>query len=280
MIVYRDVIQGSTLWRRLRAGIPTASQFDRILTKSGARSKQAEKYMLELLAEKITGSPEDSGQTFDMIRGTQMEAEAVKFYEFTNEAQTVPIGFVTNDDGTIGASPDRFVGERGRLEIKAPKAGTHMAYLLQAGAVYDDYKVQAQGQLWISEGDWSDVLSFHPELPPALHRTERDSKFIALLTEAVEEFSAGLEKMFLECIERGWVDSARAQREEAERISNLSSIDWMRELLIEAKESPAASEGSDGGHEQPVNKGSEREQAPPQAAGEQHNHGAEVGGKL
>jgi hypothetical protein len=79
-----------------------------------------------------------------------------------------------------------------------------MAYLLGSGSAYEAYRVQAQGQLFVSERKWSDILSFHPELPPALMRIERDEKFIELLEAAVTTFSLELERQWTMCQERGW----------------------------------------------------------------------------
>jgi len=134
-----------------------------------------------------------------------MEAEAVKFYEFQADAETVKVGFITNDEETIGASPDRLVGDKGLLEIKVPSEGIHVGYLLQSGGAYQEYRIQVQGQLWIAEKEWCDILSWHPELPPALYRIERDEEFIEKLASAVEAFSGVLEEQFKECVARGWV---------------------------------------------------------------------------
>ena len=69
-----------------------------------------------------------------------------------------------------------------------------MGHLLHSGKAYEQHMVQVQGQLLIcADRDWTDVTSYHPEMPPALIRIERDPKFIALLDEAVSEFSADLE---------------------------------------------------------------------------------------
>ncbi len=105
-----------------------------------------------------------------MDRGSQMEADAVAFYELQRDCDTVKVGFITNDDGSVGASPDRLVGESGLLEIKVPSEAVHMSYLLGSGSAYEAYKVQMQGQLWVSGKAFNDSLSFHPELPPALLR--------------------------------------------------------------------------------------------------------------
>jgi hypothetical protein len=69
--------------------------------------------------------------------------------------------------------------------------------------------VQVQGQLLVVEGrQWTDILSFHPELPPALVRIERDEKFIRLLDEAVSEFSAELELAWSTIVNEGLATKA------------------------------------------------------------------------
>lgn len=210
-MIIHDCVQGTEEWLRLRSGIPTASQFDKILTKSGKKSASQERYMYALLAERMMGHPRFEFMSHFMERGIELEAKAVAKYEMLNDVDTFPIGFVTNDARTVGASPDRGVGERGLLEIKVPKDETHAMYLLGSGSVFDEYKVQALGQLWVAEKDVNDTVSFHPEMPTAIVRTERDEGFISLLEEAVMEFSAKLEAKALELAEKGWMPKKSAE---------------------------------------------------------------------
>lgn len=210
-MIIHDCVQGTPEWAWLRAGIPTASNFDKILTPGGkkgepAPSKSAPGYMFKLLAERIMQHPCQEFMSHWMDRGSQMEAEAVSFYELQRDCDTTKIGFITNDTETIGASPDRLVDTNGLLEIKVPSEGIHVGYLLQAGSAYEEYRVQVQGQLWIANREWTDVLSWHPEMPPALIRIERDEKFIRLLSAAVEAFSVELERMSEELQARGWMN--------------------------------------------------------------------------
>lgn len=199
-----DVQQGSQEWLALRAGIPTASEFDSILTRSGKKSESRERYMLTLLAERLMGRPIEEHVSMWMRRGSETESRAVSYYEFQRDMATTPVGFVTDDGETRGASPDRFVGEVGLLEIKCPSEWIHMGYLLRSGKAYDKYQVQVQGQLLVVEGrHWTDVLAFHPELPEALIRIERDEKFIRLLDEAVSEFVHELELAWAQLVEDG-----------------------------------------------------------------------------
>lgn len=202
-----DVTQGSEEWVRLRLGIPTASEMDRIFTPGGKPSGKLtqEKYMMGLLAERITGLCDTDFKSSWMERGTDTESEARNFYDLQRGLDVKQIGFVTNDAGTIGVSPDALVGDPGLMEIKCPKAGVHIGYLLKSGSAYAEYKVQVQGQLWITERQWCDVISYHPAMPMALNRIERDEEFIKGLSAAVEAFSEALEAAALQLVEKGWI---------------------------------------------------------------------------
>jgi len=204
MILYRGIQQGSAAWLELRAGIPTASQFHRILTPSGKPSTQATDYLHGLLAERMMGHPLVEHVSLWMQRGADLEAEAVTFYEFQRETTTERLGFVTNDAGTIGASPDRLVGDDGLLEIKVPKDSTHVGYLL-GESVADTYMPQVQGQLWIAERQWLEIMSYHPEMPPALIRVDRDEAYIDKLRAAVEAFAEVLAQRTEDLRARGWL---------------------------------------------------------------------------
>jgi hypothetical protein len=206
-----DVIQGTTAWSELRAGIPTASEFDRIITPTGKPSKSQEGYRLELLAERLMGHPSVEFTSSWMERGSHMEAEAVSFYEFQRDCQTTKVGFVTNDEETVGASPDRMVGEDGLLETKVPKASTHVGYLLFR-TVDRVYFPQIQGQLWVTGRKWADILSYHPEMPPALIHVERDEAFIKSLADEVMKFSDVLESEYQRLLDKGFTAKAQPVR--------------------------------------------------------------------
>jgi len=203
-MIIHNVTQGTTEWLAVRAGIPTASCFDRIITPKGKPSTQAEKYMHKLLAERIMGHPviEFAGPWAE--RGKELEADAALYYEGVREIELARVGFVTNNAGTVGASPDRFVGNEGILELKVPAEHTHVAYLLTR-AVDAEYWPQVQGQLWVTGRTWLDIMSYHPEMPPAIVRVDRDEKYIGTLSVAIEEFSGVLERKAIELREKGWI---------------------------------------------------------------------------
>lgn len=183
-----SVEQGTEEWRKLRLGIPTSSMFHTLITPTGKPSTQARKYAYQLIAEEITGRPcDDFAGSYWMERGKELEPEAARAYEFHQEVETKLVGFITNDAGTIGCSPDRLVlGKNAGVEIKCYKAENHIAVAVEGFG--NDHVPQVQGQLLIGEFDYVDRWSYHPDMPPVLVRTHRDEGFITKLAEALERF--------------------------------------------------------------------------------------------
>lgn len=188
-MILHDVVQGDAEWLYLRAGIPTASEFDRIVTPGGklCKAEKTENFMYRLLAEWWLGRPIITASTAYMDRGAELEGQAVKAYELMTGEKTNKIGIITTDDKLIGASPDRLVGSKKVAEIKCPLEIGHLSYLI-TGSIEDEYKVQIQGQLWVCERDEADAVSFHPEFPLAVIRVGRDEPYIKLLSSAVTAF--------------------------------------------------------------------------------------------
>lgn len=195
MIVHK-VEQSTLAWLRLRAGIPTASNFDKILTAGGKASEQAEEYAYSLLAEQLVGHPISGPETKWMRRGNEMEPEAVDAYEFDKNAETDRAGFITLDDGSAGASPDRLFGSAGLVQIKCPAAHTHVAYLMgEWGGIEKKYRPQLQGELYVCEREWVEVVSYFPEMPIAITRVARDEEYIAKLASALSTFDVMLKRL-------------------------------------------------------------------------------------
>ena len=189
-----SVEQYSEEWFRLRCGIPTASSFDKIITPKERRpSKSSVKYAYRLLAERVLGKPDiDPVETEYMRRGLVMENEAALWYAVTRGVEVVNGGFVTTDDGRIGCSPDRLVGDDGLLEIKCLGAPGHVAALF---GDTDSYELQVQAQLWICERSWADRLYYHPDLTPLVERVLPDLELHADLDVALRQFCERLDEM-------------------------------------------------------------------------------------
>ena len=167
-----------------------------IVTASGKLSAQWELYANYLLAERILSRHGDTYTSPAMERGVILEQAAGNWYEFSTGLEAKPVGFITTDDGKIGCSPDRLVGDDGLVEIKCPMPAAQIGYLL-TGKVSRTYKPQIQGQLWVSDRQWVDVLAYsaeHPEIPHYIVRVERDMDYIAKLEAEVRNFVDNLDR--------------------------------------------------------------------------------------
>ena len=105
------------------------------------------------------------------------------------------VGFVTNDEGTIGCSPDGLIADasgawlRG-LELKCPSAEIHVGYLL--GEFPHIYLPQIQGGMAITGLQSWDFVSYHPSLPKVLVTVARDETFIGPLMKALADCTGKL----------------------------------------------------------------------------------------
>ena len=189
-----DVTQGSPEWLHVRLGIPTASNFLKIITPTGKQSTQANGYANQLLAEWLMGEPIDgfTGSKWTE-RGQEVEQSAVGFYEFNRDIKVEEVGFITDDEGTMGCSPDRLVGDDGLLEIKCLKADNHMDQLFEQ-AIDPKHYPQVQGQLLITGRAWCDVEYYHPILPSLILRVQRDEDYLLLMTAALNGFCRTIEE--------------------------------------------------------------------------------------
>jgi putative phage-type endonuclease len=179
--------QRSPEWYASRCGVPSASQFDRIVEITGKVSKQRTKYLYTLAGEIITGIPEVAYQNGAMLRGIELEEEARVMYELVKGVEVQKVGFCMNESPVYGASPDGFIGEEGVLEIKSPLMSTHVGYLVD-GCMPSDYIQQVQGQLLVTEREWCDFVSYYPGMKPLIVRVERDEAFIDVLQTELENF--------------------------------------------------------------------------------------------
>jgi hypothetical protein len=195
-MIIHDCEQGDQRWHELRCGIPTASEFGKIITpKEMKLSSQARPYMYRLLGEWMTGHAQEMIETEYMQIGKELEHRAVDAYCFLKECEVQKVGFVTTDDGRFGCSPDRLT-KTGGVEIKThPQAiGVHVQAMVERGC-QDQFKAQVQGCIWICERDYWDLVSYSPELPAVVVRVQRDEKYIAALKPALESFWDVMQKL-------------------------------------------------------------------------------------
>ena len=136
--VYSEVDQRSDEWFALRCGIVTASSVGSLLTPTlkVANNDTARGLTAQLVAERITGEVDQTFTNDDMMRGILHEPVARDRYAEHNKVTVEQIGFMARDDWgyRIGASPDGLVGVDGGLEVKCPRAKTHIRTIIADGS--------------------------------------------------------------------------------------------------------------------------------------------------
>lgn len=180
-MIILDVEQRSPEWFEAKCGVFTASDFSSLVQMDGSPSKQRKKYIYQVAGERITKKKEDSYQNSAMLRGIELEAEAISAYEFLTDSVVNKIGFCYKDEKKlIGCSPDGLIGDNGGLEIKCPSMAVHVGYLLD-NKLPSEYFCQVQGCLYVTGRDWWDFMSYYPGLKPLIVRAFPDSSFFSKL---------------------------------------------------------------------------------------------------
>lgn len=190
-MIIHDCEQGTPEWNALRLGLPTASMFSKLLTTKGEPSKSANEYAISLAGEVYANKPElDAwGGNSYTERGKELEDQAIALYEFDRDVTVERVGFVTDDVGDAGCSPDGLVNDDGMVEVKCLKAENHIKAILfhkKNGRCPSTYVLQTQGQLMICERQWSDLIFFHPDLPLLVIRQLPDGNLQSALTGQIQ----------------------------------------------------------------------------------------------
>jgi len=179
--------QNTIEWFQARMGIATASRMSDVMARGQGKTRAT--YMHKLIAESITGVPTMSFSNQYTERGHELEPAAVELYQTNTGNNVQEVGFITNHEqiGTVGASPDRFVGDKGMLEVKTREPHLQVELLL-SDKVPTTHAKQLQAQLWVAERDWVDFICYCPSMPLFNKRVFRDEALIAEMRDAVTAF--------------------------------------------------------------------------------------------
>ena len=206
-----DVNQGSEEWLRLRLGLVSASRFKDVMTNPRSKaelfSATAKSYMLELIAEIITGEQKEiSGRPLDW--GKDHEKNAQIEYAFEQGVTVNEIGICLTDDKQIGASPDGFIGDIGGLEIKCPyNSANHIATVV-SGEMPKEHMAQVQGNMLVNSRQWWDFVSYDPRIDGKgrifITRINRDDEYIEKLQVKLTAFLIEMKRILKESFGIEW----------------------------------------------------------------------------
>lgn len=191
---FNDLEQGSDEWLAARCGLITASEVKLILTPTlkAANNDKSRAHFWELLAQRISRYVEPRFVTDDMLRGQVDEIEARSLYE-QHYAPVQEVGFITNDRWgfTIGYSPDGLVGDDGAIECKSRRQRFQVETILrhiEDRVIPEDFILQVQTGLLVSEREWIDLVSYSGGLPLVVIRAYPDPKIQNAILEAASGF--------------------------------------------------------------------------------------------
>lgn len=196
--------QQSAEWLMARVGYCTASRFSDAMDelKNGSPGAKRKNYIMELVAERISGRPVEHYVNYAMERGTECEPYARAAYEAKTGNIVAEQGFIHHKTlEWVGGSVDGFVDDDGIIEIKSPTTPTHIRTLLTQSC--EEHYPQIMGYLWICGRKWCDFISFDDRVPAPydlyIQRVERDDSYIATIESKVvsllAEVAAHVEKL-------------------------------------------------------------------------------------
>ena len=196
-MIIHTMEQGSPEWFAVKCGKVSASNISSVMAKGKGITRK--NYMMRLLAERLSGIPQETYTNGAMQWGIDTEPLAREAFEADNLEVVEQVGFIEIND-YLGCSPDGLIGDDCGVEIKCPNTATHLGYILDNKPVAD-YRDQIQGTLWMTGRKSWYLVSFDPRVPsrPLWQiRIERDEKRIKEIADEVEIFTSEM----LELIEK------------------------------------------------------------------------------
>ena len=203
LIVLPSLLQGSDEWLEQRRGMVTASVVGQLITPKTVKpadNDYSRALTALLVAERITGWTDPVYVSDDMLRGHEDEPRAIEKYEDWRGVTVDSLGFMIREfvantiTFRIGYSPDGLVGDDGLVEVKAPRAKTHLRTIL-SDEVPLQHMAQLQCGLLVSGRQWIDFISYCGGMPMFVKRVEPDERWFEAITEAVAKFEETAERM-------------------------------------------------------------------------------------
>lgn len=198
--------QGSQIWFDVRCGRFTSSEVYRLIkngerlmtqqeldsrpkkgTGSGAKwiedpnkfSPDGDTYILEKVAEVLTGQTKDRAWSHATAHGEEWEPFAAEFYSRKFNVEFEIIAFKPFGDHA-GGSPDRKItGKNKGLEIKCPHQSKNQVNYLRLfdqwdlKRFYPEYYWQCQSNLLFMGWDAIDFVTFDPRMKEEKHKLSR-----------------------------------------------------------------------------------------------------------
>jgi hypothetical protein len=165
-----DCAQRSEAWFAARLGRVTSSVASDMLAtrRDGKQAAGRINLRVRLALERLTGRVQESGYVSKAMQdGIDREADALAEFEALTGTFVSKCGFLAHPTLMAGASLDGYLGDfETVVEVKAPIAATHLAYL--KGVLPTDHYAQCVHQAWLTGARAVELVSVQPEFPDPL----------------------------------------------------------------------------------------------------------------
>jgi len=165
-----NVEQGSIEWKKAKLGHVSASSIADVMAKGKGITRH--KYMVKLVAERLTGEVSESYSNDAMLHGVETEPLAKIAFENATQTLIEKTGFWKHPKiEWLGVSPDGLISTDAVIECKCPNTTTHIDYIFEDRCPIEYYK-QIQCQLWVTGRAKAYFVSYDNRLP------ERNQLFV------------------------------------------------------------------------------------------------------
>lgn len=203
-----ELVQRSLEWRMARVGHLTASKIADIvkMNQNGNHSKRRSDYLDLIVAERLTGQPQDWKEVRSLEDRAKLEPEARGWYSLMTGNDVEEVGFIKHPTiAMAGSSPDGLVRKTGGLEIKVLDAKNHIKLFSETtrNSILVDYLPQVHFNMACTGRKWWDWISYNKTMQDERMRMflltiKRDEELITKFESAALEFLAEVERKVAE----------------------------------------------------------------------------------
>lgn len=187
-------------WAKMHIGIPSCSQFSRIMdTDFNPRKGDTLKtFIYEKCAETFRGVALPDFTSFVTDQGMILEADARDYFRLETGHDVKTCGFVESADRLTGCSPDGLIDDDCGLEMKCPQVVAHCKYLIEE-KLPNDYIQQVHGSLYVTGRKSWYFYSYRRGFPSFVLKVKRDEEIMSKIQKALdgyyEKFNDALSKL-------------------------------------------------------------------------------------
>jgi hypothetical protein len=191
--------QNTEEWDRIRIGRFTASENWRLIVQPKEKSRkisvETENYVMEKVAEVMTGQCKQQGYAFPLVYGKEQEPIAREHFVSKTGFEVQTVGFFPYTEHA-GGSPDGIVNDTAILEIKCPYDSKVMLEYLMLTDQYDlkrdfrEYYWQCVNNMVFTGKEFAYFVAFDPRMT----KEENKMKVIEITLKA-DDSDLVLEKL-------------------------------------------------------------------------------------